>query len=93
MSDNMKRNMTESNRLERNRNEDNNEILDRIKELPEKQRNAIIWMIENFSSGIKMCENLDLTEDELKKYKEEAMAKEDYLMYVLLCAAETFHRR
>lgn len=78
--------------MEKNKKESSVEIIEIIKELPEKEQNAIVWTIKNFKFVRKMCENPGMTKDEIKKYKEDAIAKEDYLMLILLCAAETFNK-
>lgn len=78
--------------MKKDKNERSVKIIEIIKELPEKKQNAIVWTIKNFKFVKEMCENPEMTEDEIKKYKEDAIAKEDYLMLILLCAAETFNK-
>ena len=66
------------------------EIIEMIKEMPVREQSAIIWTIKNFKFVKNMCENPEMTEDEIQRFKKDAIAKEDYLMLSLLCAAETF---
>lgn len=79
--------------MKRSKNENSVKIINMIKELPEKEQNAIVWTIKNFNFVKKMCENPEMTEDEIKKHKTEAIEKEDYLMLILLCAAEIFNNK
>ena len=60
-----------------------------IEELPEKAREAIGWIITHFDIVEEMCGNSEMTDEEIEKQKEDARAKEDYLMFALLCAAQT----
>lgn len=78
--------------MEKTKNESSDRIIEMMKELSQKEQDAIIWTIKNFNLVKRMCENPEMTENEIKKYKEDAIAKEDYLMLILLCAAETFNK-
>lgn len=77
--------------MEKNKNDIRAKIIEMMKELSEKEQDAIAWTIRNFNLVKKMCENPDMTKEEIEKYKEDAIAKEDYIMLILLCAAETFN--
>lgn len=79
--------------MEKTKNESSDKIIKMMKELSEKEQDAIVWTIKNINFVKEMCENPGMTEEEIKKYKENAIEKEDYLMLILLCAAETFNNK
>ncbi|WP_027630696.1 hypothetical protein [Ruminiclostridium cellobioparum] len=76
--------------MENSKNEYLVKIEEAIKELPNKAQNAIYWIITHFEFVEEMCKNPEMTNEEIEEYKEEAKAKEDYIMLALLCAAQTY---
>ncbi len=77
--------------MEKNNDEMLGKIEEAIKELPEKAQQAIYWTIAHLDLVKEMCKNPKMTDEEIEKYKEDARAKEDYMMLVLLWAAQTYN--
>ncbi len=66
--------------MEKNINNSIAKMEEAIKSLPEKAQEAICWVIMHLDFVEKMCKNLEMTDEELKKHKEDAKEKGDYLM-------------
>lgn len=76
--------------IENNKEEYLAKIEEAIKRLPEKAQAAICWIINHYDFAEEMCKNPEMTNEEIEKFKEDAKAKEDYIMLALLCAAQTY---
>lgn len=79
--------------MEKDLNEKLSKIEEEIKELPEKAQRAIYWIIKNFDFVEEMCQDSDMTNEEIEKYKENAIEKEDYIALALLCVAKMYRKR
>lgn len=77
--------------MEKNKDERLAKIEEAIKELPEKAQQAMYGLIAHWDFVIEMCKNPEMTNEEIEKYKEDARAKEDYIMLALLCATQTYN--
>lgn len=68
------------------------EQIGKIEELmegaPPKMQDAVIRIISNYEFFQKICQHSGLTENEMQKYKEEALLKEDYMMFAMLCFSQ-----
>ncbi len=77
--------------MEKNKDERLAKIEEVVKKLPKKAQQAIDWVITHLDFVEEMCENPEMTNEEIEKYKEDAIAKEDYVMLVILCVAQTYN--
>lgn len=77
--------------MEKRRDERFTIIEETVKELPERAQAAIHWMITHFDIVEALCINSEMTNEEIRRYKEDARQKEDYIMLVLLCAAQVYN--
>ncbi|HAY97509.1 MAG TPA: hypothetical protein DDY61_03295 [Ruminococcaceae bacterium] len=59
-----------------------------IMELPDKAKDAVCFMIENFDLIEEMCRDTALSQVEIQKRIEAAKEKEDYILMIILCAAK-----
>ena len=66
-------------------------LIDRIEALPENQRNAVCWLIENWGFAVKLCKVKPLTEAERAQWMRRAMENDDALMFVLLMLERCIH--
>ena len=66
------------------------QMVESIKKLPEKAQRAFYWIVTNFDFVKEMCKNSKMTNEEFERYKEDAKAKEDYLMLALLAVAQKY---
>lgn len=64
------------------------ELFEMIQALPEKPQFAMHWLIANLDTVEKMSNSGRLSEEERIKYKQQAIAQEDYMMLVLLLFEE-----
>lgn len=74
--------------MEKDRQEIVNDLLDKIDNLSEEPKRALLGMLENFPFILEVCKKSDMTEQEIEQYKEQAVDKKDYS----LCAVETYQR-
>ena len=79
--------------MEKDLNEALVRIENEMKKLPEKAQWAIYWVVKNFNPVIEMCKESHMTDEEIKKYREIAREKEDYIALALLCVAEMYKNR
>ena len=79
--------------MEKNRQEIINNLLDKIDNLSEEPKRALLGMFENFPFILEVCEKSDMTEQEMEQYKEQAVEKKDYSLLALVCAVETYQRK
>lgn len=79
--------------MEKDKNEQLAKLEKELNELPEKAQSAIYWMIKNFDSVIELCKNSEMTDEEIERYREKAIEKEDYLTLALLCTTEIYQNR
>ena len=63
-----------------------------MKGAPPKLQYAIIRIIDNYDFFEEICQHSGLTENEMQKYKEEALFKEDYLMFAMLCFSQVLEQ-
>ena len=73
-----------------NENKDLLSLEEEIKQLPEKFQRALCWLIDNFDFAEEICKNPVMTYEEIEKYKKDALAKEDYIVFILSCIAQTY---
>lgn len=59
-----------------------------IKELPPKLRDAIYWAVKNLDALKELCENTDMTLEEIKSAMDSAWAEEHYTTLTCLLIAE-----
>ena len=78
--------------MEKDFNKKRAEIEKEIKKLPEQAQMALCWLVENFDFVEKMADKSDMTDEEIKKQKESATQREDYIALALLCVAQA-HRK
>lgn len=79
--------------MEKDLNERLAKIEKEIEELPEKAQWAIHWIVKNFDFVDEMCKEADMTEEEIEKYKKDAIEKEDYIALSLLYIAKIYKKR
>jgi len=77
-------------KMKKNRDELLAKIEESIKELPEKAQEAICWLIIHLDEVQEICKDCTMTENEIKKHKEYAKIKENYIVLALLCAVQTY---
>lgn len=68
------------------------EIKEEREKLPEKAEQAVDWITEHLYFVEQICENSKMTEEEIERHKEEARAREDYLMLALTYAVQIYHK-
>jgi len=78
--------------MEKNRNEENVKMIEMIKALSKKEQTAIIWAIKNIDYIKKISNNSKMSDAEINIRKKNAMFKEDYFLFILLCAVEKFNQ-
>lgn len=61
-------------------------------ELPEKAQDAIYWTIKHYGVVTEMCKNYELADEEIERYKIQAIEQEDYVMFFLICVAQTYSK-
>lgn len=55
-----------------------------IQQLPIKKRRVFIWFIDNFDTVIKMCEESNLTEQEVLLLRQTAVENDDTVLEFLM---------
>ena len=63
-------------------------IAKQIEKLPDRAKDAVLVMIDNFDLIEKMNTTEPMTEEEIQKRISEAKQREDYTSVIALCAAE-----
>ena len=61
-----------------------------IIKLPDKAKDAVCFMIDNFDLIEEMCRDTVLSQSKIQKGIETAKKKEDYILMIILCAAKAF---
>ena len=67
-------------------------LIEKFDKLPQDRQKAVIFVIENFDLIKKMCENSEMTNDEIKKRLKTAEENGDYIMLGLLAAVQVFNK-
>lgn len=65
----------------------------KIKQLSPENLKAIIFLIENFDLVKKMCENSEMTDEEIQKRLAIAKENHDHIMLALLIAVQIFNEK
>ena len=76
--------------MEKNLDENRAKVAEELKKLPEKAQRAICWAIENLDFVVDMCRESEMTCEEIEMYKNEAIEKEDYVLFVILHITEMY---
>ena len=76
--------------MEKNLDENRAKVAEELKKLPEKAQRAICWAIENLDFVVDMCRESEITCEEIEMYKNEAIEKEDYVLFVILHITEMY---
>lgn len=76
--------------MERNRKIEIKVVQEEIRKLPEELQKAIIWAINNWELVKCLCNDPEMTYEDIEKLKVSAIGKTDYLLFVLACAAQVF---
>lgn len=66
------------------------ELTEKIEQLPEEARRAIIWAITHWELVELLCKDAEMTHEEAEKMKIQAIERQDYVLLVLICAAQAF---
>ena len=68
-------------------------LIEKVKQLSPENQKAIIFLIKNFDIVKKMCENSEMTDEEIQKKIAIAKEKHDHIMLALLTAAQVFNEK
>ena len=79
--------------MENNLKERWEHIKELLLELPEEARYSLWWVLTHPDEVREMCEMEEMSEEEMKMFEEEAIAKRDYTMLALLSAAKYFQKK
>ena len=79
--------------MENNLKERWEQIKELLLELPEEARCSLWWVLTHPDEVREMCEMEEMSEEEMKMFEEEAIAKRDYTMLALLSAAQYFQKK
>lgn len=82
----------ESKKMENDWKERFRTIMEGVALLPEKERRAFWWAMDNFDELRHICEISRVTPEELEEYYTRAWKKEDYALVALLALYEFLHR-
>ena len=63
-------------------------LAEQIPKLPDKARNAVLFLIDNFDLIEKMSKAAAMTETEIQSRIAKAKEKEDYISMIIFCAAK-----
>ena len=63
-------------------------LAEQIPKLPDKARNAVLFLIDNFDLIEKMSKAAHMTETEIQNRMAKAKEKEDYISMIIFCAAK-----
>ena len=63
-------------------------LAEQIPKLPDKARNAVLFLIDNFDLIEKMNKAASMTETEIQNRIAKAKEKEDYTSMIIFCAAK-----
>lgn len=63
-------------------------LAEQIPKLPDKARNAVLFLIDNFDLIEKMSQAASMTEAEIQNRIAKAKEKEDYTSMAIFCAAK-----
>ena len=63
-------------------------LAEQIPKLPDKARNAVLFLIDNFDLIEKMSKAASMTETEIQNRMAKAKEKEDYISMIIFCAAK-----
>ena len=83
----------EEHEMENNLKERWEQIKELLLELPEEARYSLWWVLTHPDEVREMCEMEEMSEEEMKMFEEEAIAKRDYTMLALLSAAKYFQKK
>lgn len=78
--------------MEKNKDRLIDELMKKISQLPPDRQKAVCFVIDNFDIIKKMCENSEMTNDEIKKRLKTAEENGDYIMLGLLAAVQVFNK-
>ena len=79
--------------MENNLKERWEQIKELLLELPEEARYSLWWVLTHPDEVREMCEMEEMSEEEMKMFEEEAIAKRDYTMLALLSSAKYFQKK
>lgn len=68
-------------------------LLEKIKQLSPENQKAMIFFIENSDLVKKMCENSEMTDEEIQKRLAIAKENHDHIMLALLIAVQVFNEK
>lgn len=68
------------------------ELLEAMRELPERDQSAIGWLAENYDYAVRICKAGALTEQQRKSMMDQAIEKDEPLMIALLCMERRLNR-
>ena len=74
----------------RDRGEEIQAIQEGIRGLPEELQKALNWAIDHWELVEWLCKGSEMTDEEMEREEIKAIKKEDYLLFVLVCAAQVF---
>lgn len=63
-------------------------LAEQIPKLPDKAKNAVLFLIDNFDLIEKMSKAAHMTETEIQNRIAKAKEKEDYTSMIIFCAAK-----
>lgn len=64
-----------------------------IEKLPPEMQRTVVFIIKNFDLIKKMCENSEMTEEEIQKWTATAKERGDNMMLGLLAAVQVFNEK
>ena len=68
-------------------------LAEQIPKLPDKAKNAVLFLIDNFDLIEKMSKAAHMTETEIQNRIAKAKEKEDYTSMIIFCAAKALSEK
>lgn len=79
--------------MENNKEQTIQEIMQLIEQLPKKLQGAIGWAVENHALLREMCKDNSFSEEEYKRFSQQAIDSGDIILLMLLYVNRDFERR
>ena len=71
-------------------NNHKNEFKELFLQLPEGAQGALHWIYANIDLVVRLCQNLDMAEEEIALYLDKAQERKDYITIFLLTIARMY---
>lgn len=68
-------------------------LMQKISQLPPEGQSAMSFVIKNFHFIKKMCENTEMTDEEIQNRSAKAKENGDYFLLALLTAVQVFNEK